>query len=445
VSTKGMTLEGTQVAAATPVRASRLDFIDAQRGIAVTLMIWMHSADGWLRPELKHGAAWETIRALGGFAAPLFFFLAGLGVGLRWSDPAAAEPPGRGRQELARGLQLVVLGYGLRLQMWMVDAGGAAKLEAWIAAVPLALGLASLYHALSAIAGTPYRDGPRSGSRLTVNLGWAGFGVTATALGLTLMAALVPDRMRPLLRVDVLQGLGASLVVIACVRSPLRRWPLLGLIGAAAVALITPWVRAQMPGALPTPLAGYVASWDAAPGRPPPTLFPLFPWLAYVPAGVFFGTQLAASARRVGARRAALTWSAIGAALCLLTCEPWPLSQRLLAEWPWLTQCVRVGYRLGAALIFGGVAVALTRVEPIGRPLVTLGRASLFVYWVHLELAFGVLSRPVARQLGYAQWAIGFIALLALMVIMAKLWPGLRGRLRSGGRVLRPDPDPSAA
>ena len=36
--------------------ATRLEFVDAQRGLAVLLMLWMHTADGWLQPELKAGA-----------------------------------------------------------------------------------------------------------------------------------------------------------------------------------------------------------------------------------------------------------------------------------------------------------------------------------------------------------------------------------------------------
>ena len=60
-------------------QSGRLEFVDVARGLAVVLMIWMHTADGWLLPSLRSGQIWALIRAIGGMAAPMFLLLAGLG------------------------------------------------------------------------------------------------------------------------------------------------------------------------------------------------------------------------------------------------------------------------------------------------------------------------------------------------------------------------------
>ena len=75
----------------TPTR-QRLDFVDAQRGLAVVLMIWMHTADAWLEPALKQGRNWDIVRSLGGLAAPTFLLLVGVSL-----VPRAARCRGRTR------------------------------------------------------------------------------------------------------------------------------------------------------------------------------------------------------------------------------------------------------------------------------------------------------------------------------------------------------------
>jgi uncharacterized membrane protein len=412
VSTKGIdSAEGETRA--------RLDFIDIQRGLAVVFMIWMHTADGWLRPELRQGIAWEAIRAVGGLAAPLFFFLAGVGVGLNWRRRAGIEQGHAYRGDIARGLGLMVLGYGLRLQMWMIDAGGFGNLWAWAAALPLGVGYVAIFRALSAWAARPGRG----------TLALTAIGLACVAAGLALVAWLVPDRLRPLLKVDVLQGLGASMACLALVRRPLLRWPALAIGLAAATTVATPWLRTALPGPLPAAVAGYFAAWPVPPGQPIPTLFPLFPWFAYVPLGAAAGIRIAEATGANAPRRLGIAGAAAGALVALAFCEPLPLAQAVLGEFPSLTQLVRVGYRVGAALLVGGIAVGISRLSgPPVSALRSLGRASLFVYWVHLELAFGALSRPIARSQGLLGWFAGFVILVAAMAVLARIWSDLNIR-----------------
>src|SRR5262249_50385059 len=155
---------------------------------------------------------------------PTFLLLAGLSLGLGWGASDWPRNPAARRAELARGLQLVVLGYALRLYMWMLDAGGALHLDAWTAALPLGAGLYALSRALGEWAQV------RPARRL------AGFGLAGFAFGLAFVSILIPDRLWRVTRVDILQAIGASLVLLALLRPAVVRRPALAVMAALVVA-----------------------------------------------------------------------------------------------------------------------------------------------------------------------------------------------------------------
>lgn len=404
----------------------RLDFIDVHRGLAVVLMIWMHSADAWLRPVLKTGARWDDpwnlVRSAGGLAAPTFLLLAGTSCGIGLWRAAAAAGPSRvadvARDQLARGLQLVVLGYALRLQMWLIDAGGARLAIGWLAAIAIGLGYVWAYQCIDRVAARePFRA---IAARSAIALG-AGF---AIASGIEQPPAWA------LVRVDVLQAIGGSLAIIGALHRPLLRVPWLGVALGALVAFATHYVRELVPGALPTPLAAYLAQWPPPPGRSYASLFPLFPWLGYALAGASLGQWLAGAAARGRAQRAALVAVLAGIPLAVLACEPLPIAKAVVSAVPESLHLVRVVYRIGASLLLLGIALVLARPGvPFGASLRTLGQASLFVYWAHLQLTFGVAAKPLARSLDFPAWAFGFALLTVLMALLAGRWVALRRRL----------------
>jgi hypothetical protein len=98
---------------------------------------------------------------------------------------------------------------------------------------------------------------------------------------------------------------------------------------------------------------------------------------------------------------------------------------------------VRVHYRIGLSLVLGALCVLLAQPRfPGQRSLLTLGRASLFVYCVHLELTFGLLATPIRRALGYAEFGLCALLLVGLMAAVSPLWlraraRGLRARARA--------------
>src|SRR5262249_21250218 len=104
---------------------SRRVYIDWARGLAVLLMIEAHTIDAWTRPADKQTLAYSYGTMLGGMAAPLFLWLAGLGVVL--SATRTAERTGsRGAAVCSiseRGLEIFLLAFLFRLQAFVVSPG----------------------------------------------------------------------------------------------------------------------------------------------------------------------------------------------------------------------------------------------------------------------------------------------------------------------------------
>jgi hypothetical protein len=77
-------------------------------------------------------------------------------------------------------------------------------------------------------------------------------------------------------------------------------------------------------------------------------------------------------------------------------------------------------YRIGIGLSLAG-ALGLTTGRLAWTPLRPMGQASLLLYWVHLEFAFGQSARLLKRALGYGAWMALAAVLIALMFGLALL------------------------
>jgi uncharacterized membrane protein len=397
--------------------SGRLDVIDALRGLAVVFMIALHTSHGWAAPGWREGAAWTVLRSLGGMAAPLFLLLAGVSVGFGWRRSVhASDARTHARAIAARGLGVLVLGYVLRVQMWMIDANGYRDRRAWLAAGALVLGYALLHRGFA-------RWGVGRGNGVGLLLG---AGASAVAVGAVAVATTFPARMAGVFRVDVLQAIGASIALVS-----------LGLAGfgphrgrlvavGGCVACLAPWVETWDTRWLPSAIEGYLVRRPTAPGVPAAGLFPLFPWAAYGCVGAALGLDWA-EASRVGRLAPRLAKTALlGALLAVASCELVPVVSAAITAHPWLTHPVRVAYRIGLSLVFAAACIVLVRSAALRWPLVTFGQASLLVYWVHLEFAFGVAARPLARRLNFADWCGWTLVLLAAMLVVAALAVGMR-------------------
>src|SRR5262249_25142226 len=119
-----------------------------------------------------------------------------------------------------------------------------------------------------------------------------------------------------MLRVDILNCIGLSLVIAAYIASPAdvatRRVPWAPALLALAVVFVTPAIeRLRSPVWLPRALSFYIT------GPKPGASFPLFPWLAFLLAGCVAGAYWVRVLRGGALARTLLVGAVLGAALAV--------------------------------------------------------------------------------------------------------------------------------
>jgi uncharacterized membrane protein len=309
-------------------------------------------------------------------------------------------------------------------------------------ASPLFLFLAGVATAMSAAAKGRREGSHESGARLARRRGWEIF-----ALGLIfrLQAQLLGlGPIENLFKVDMLNAMGLSIVGASLLWqwSPDRRRRIVAFaIATSAITMITPLVRDSIVLAgLPDPLEAYL--------RPvaPYTAFPLFPWAGFLFAGALVGDLIDAT-RRERRRQIALQSGLALAAAAGVTLG-W-LASFQPAIYPsasfWHDSPTFFFIRLGLVTLLVPCAWVVEHLAPgpFLRPLVTLGRSSLFVYWIHIEMVYGVIAEPLKGQMplwmSLAATALMTIFLYRLVVLKNR-WlqrHGLQGPLRVLAPVLR--------
>jgi fucose 4-O-acetylase-like acetyltransferase len=83
--------------------------------------------------------------------------------------------------------------------------------------------------------------------------------------------------------------------------------------------------------------------------------------------------------------------------------------------------------RLGILMASVPLAYALSRAWK-GEALQQFGQASLFVYWIHVELVYGVLSAPIHRRLPLAVSIAAFVAFSLAMFGLVRIKMAVQGR-----------------
>ncbi|WP_257460381.1 DUF1624 domain-containing protein [Archangium lipolyticum] len=305
----------------------------------------------------------------------------GVGVIAYWSMRAVTAP-----------LFLFVAGWAFATTVQRTGAHGASVLRRYVPRVALLLGWGYL-------------------------LRWPGWGLPALFAG-------EPMVWRHFLAFDALHGVAGALLLGAGVLAvlPGRTARMVTLLGLAVLfPLVSPWVRAAVAaGGWPLVLE------QALVGRT--SNFPLFPWAAYFFLGGLTGLALS------GVKRVP-HW------LCLMGTGTGLLS--LMALWggdPKVSDPTLVVWRVGLLCVVAGLAMLLpSRLDGMMGPV---GRASLWVYVVHLPIAYGWSTfQGLASRLGRSQDvlpALG-LALSVLAVSLALALPAkkLYGRWRRKNGTLR--------
>jgi uncharacterized membrane protein len=353
-----------------PTSSTRRTYLDWARGIAVLLMIEAHTFDAWTRPAVRATAAFRNSTILGGFAAPLFLFLAGAGVVLAATNAARRSGHRAAGVEAGcrRGLEIFILAFLFRLQGLIVSPGG---------------------------------------------------------------------HLVTLFRVDILNIMGPSMVVAALIWGIAAR-PAVLVVAYAALAfvtsMLTPIVRVSpLVGNLPMILQWYVRPFADL------TMFTLFPWAGFVFAGAACGVLLVAAQDERVEQRLHVWLALAGLGILLLGNYTASLPSIYRQSSFWTTSPTYFAIRVGILMTAMSAVYGLSRaLEPRGialRPLARLGRDSLFVYWIHVELVYGYATWPIRQRLPVVGSLIACVLFMALMyaAVVAKGRFMDRRRTRAGG------------
>jgi uncharacterized membrane protein len=65
-------------------------------------------------------------------------------------------------------------------------------------------------------------------------------------------------------------------------------------------------------------------------------------------------------------------------------------------------------------------ATLFTAPDVPGRVITTLGRSSLFVYWIHVEMAYGAIALPLRRAMPLELSLLGTLLLCALLYAIVR-------------------------
>jgi uncharacterized membrane protein len=221
-------------------------------------------------------------------------------------------------------------------------------------------------------------------------------------------------------RVDILNIMGPSITAAAAIWGAVRsvRGRFVAFIAATLSAtLLAPIVRnASLLSSLPDPIEAYL--------RPLPGIsnFVLFPWVGFLFAGVIVGLVLDSVRTREDEHAANLSFTLVGTAIALaahaLSFLPTPYPQ----SYYWTTSPAFFCLRLGIMTAAIGLAYAWELRPGAHRwsPLQQLGRSSLFIYWIHVEMVYGGISRPVRGRLSWTETWVA-LALFCLFMLLCSI------------------------
>jgi hypothetical protein len=337
------------------VHSHRVIFIDLGRALAVTFMLYGHTASALLAPEYQAGRWFEVWQFQRGLTSSLFLLLGGFAFSIattrHWASHLTISPAVVRR--IRRFALFILLGYALHLPV----------------------------------------------SRLGD------------------LAAVPDHRWQTFVAVDVLQLVGVSLIllqllVLACRSRP--AFMLATLVVAAAATLVTPVAWSTEWRAWLTPSAA--AYFSPAAG----SLFPLFPWIAFVFVGAGLGQLYArwgaANLPQFAGRVLLLPGAGmLAAAAALRVVRP-----DAFGTGPGAFVPSEVLLRVGSCLvILAAIAYLSRRLSRLPHVFGAVAQESLLVYFVHLCIVYGsVWNRGLAQAYG-ARMPPGQTLVMVVMVIVS--------------------------
>jgi uncharacterized membrane protein len=342
----------------------RYTFIDLLRGWAIILMIEPHVFNTFLLPNLKQTGWFSVVSFINGLIAPAFLFVSGfvfeISSGSKLDDMRKFKLPFW--KKLWRIISIILIGYALHL---------------------------------------PYKSLSKIINKST------------------------PEQLQSFFAVDVLQCIGVGLLVLFALRLIIRsdkiyHYILIGL--TIIVTAISPIFRkTEFTDYLHPVFANYFNRLNGS-------LFPVFPWLNFILAGAIFSKYFldAASNGKEEKFIKATTFTGIVMLLTghLFYSGLFPGSLTSILPNP-----VFFIERLGYVLVFTSLCWYYAKWRNTKQSFVLdASRESLLIYWLHLLVIYSSMFgwKSLANSLGpnlNLVESIGVtIALMVLMVLIAKLW-----------------------
>jgi uncharacterized membrane protein len=346
-------------------------------------MFQTHCYDAWLGGAARNSKVLMWSQLGGTFPAPLFLFLAGISFAMLVDKLRQKKltPNQIAKSTIRRGTEIFALGLLFRLQEYAIALGWA-----------------------------PWSDLFRVDILNTIGVSLMLLGVMCWTV-LAVLQKCSPGRPRP--------GNNASLAITA-------------LLTTVAISALTPLLRTTWrPRFLPWELESYINGVHNL-GQPQPWLFPVFPWTGFAFAGLALGFLLTSPrAKKIGA----YAFLAIASAGLFLTFTSKFVDSLGLNVYPvydyWHTSPSFFIIRIGMLLLLTTFAYGWCRWGP-GEwgfsPLIQLGKTSLLVYWVHIELVYGkfaILRHPSQSIVGASA---GLLTIFLAMLALSLLRTNLKGR-----------------
>jgi uncharacterized membrane protein len=359
---------------------SRLAFIDLLRGWAMLVMIEVHVFNAFFLPEIRTAAWFGVLNFVNGWVAPSFIFISGF-VFLLASQKKLESFRTYGSafwKQLSRIGLVLLVGYFLHLPFF------------------------SLCRMMNE----------------TDQAGWFRF-----------------------YQSDVLHCIAIGLLILFLARLAIKSTRIYRntlFIAGVAVLLVTPLMWSiDFVSMIPAPLAAYLNGWHYS-------LFPLFPWIGFMLFGGYFAAGYIEARETGKEKNYILKFALIGSLLLSLSViiRELPI-HAYLGSSEVRTDPFFFAERLGIVMLLLTICWFYAEWRKTEQSVVLdASKESLMVYAAHLLVIYGQFWHDHSLYFYYGKTAgifpcvVGTLALMAVMVVAAKLWGWLKRNHLPLARVL---------
>jgi uncharacterized membrane protein len=360
---------------------TRLPFLDWMRGLAVVVMIQCHVFNSLTRLDQRHSGLYICTQFVGGMAAPLFLFMAGMTSGFLMDrlEQRGLAPLRRWRAAFERAGYILLIAYLFRLSNALFTLPKLNVTDLLKVDILNCMGLAMAFFSLAALWDSARR-------------------VRLTTAAAALVAAVAP----------IVSGLDWS-----------------GVPAVLRYYVVPGPDRAQFPF---FPCAAYLGFGIAAG--------------SLVKAASDSPEKAAGAAKSRSRMDSLMRWLVLAGMGTLIAAEYFanlPFSLYAASDF-WRNSPALIFIRLG--IMLATLTAAYLWTEYLAGNgwswMRSLGKTSLLVYWVHVMLVYGVTAAPLKRSLTPAGSAVAALTVLLLMIALAELRLRYRASVSSPPRKVHP-------